>query len=104
MATTIRLEKENEKEKRRKRVATNEGLQIPLPDKIASSLEGIGKGKKKEHDLERFASEEGGMNTAGEVRWLRVNTLKWTVERAVEWLEKGGWEMFEEVDEMLAAS
>ncbi|GAA6006644.1 hypothetical protein JCM11491_003129 [Sporobolomyces phaffii] len=98
------LEKENEKEKRRKRVATNEGLQIPLPDKIASSLEGIGKGKKKEHDLERFASEEGGMNTAGEVRWLRVNTLKWTVERAVEWLEKGGWEMFEEVDEMLAAS
>ncbi|GAA5830541.1 hypothetical protein JCM3766R1_002756 [Sporobolomyces carnicolor] len=98
------LDKENEKEKRRKRVATNEGLQIPLPDKIASSLEGIGKGKKKEHDLERFASEEGGMNTAGEVRWLRVNTLKWTVESAVEWLDKGGWAMFEEVDEMLAAA
>ena len=98
------MDKENEKEKRRKRVATNEGLQIPLPDKIASSLEGIGKAKKKEHDLERFASEEGGMNTAGEVRWLRVNTLKWTVESAVEWLDKGGWAMFEEVDEMLAAA
>ncbi|GAA5902207.1 rRNA (cytosine-C5-)-methyltransferase RCM1 [Sporobolomyces salmoneus] len=98
------LDKENEKEKRKKRVATNEGLQIPLPEKIASSLEGIGKGKKKEHDLERFASEEGGINTAGEVRWLRVNTLKWTVETAVEWLEKGGWGMFEEVDEMLAAA
>ncbi|GAA6059682.1 hypothetical protein JCM10212_000069 [Sporobolomyces blumeae] len=98
------LDKENEREKRRKRVATNEGLQIPLPDKIASSLEGIGKGKKKEHDLERFAGDEGGSNTAGEVRWLRVNTLKWTVETAVEWLDKGGWQMFEEVDEMLAAA
>ncbi|GAA5998974.1 hypothetical protein JCM5350_004632 [Sporobolomyces pararoseus] len=98
------LEKENEKEKRKKRVATNEGLQIALPEKIASSLEGIGKGKKKEHDLERFASEEGGINTAGEIRWLRVNTLIWTVESAVEWLEKGGWTMFEEVDEMLAAA
>ncbi|GAA5943672.1 rRNA (cytosine-C5-)-methyltransferase RCM1 [Sporobolomyces koalae] len=98
------LDKENEREKRKKRVATNEGLQVALPDKVASSLEGIGKGKKKEHDLEKFAGEEGGINTAGEVRWLRVNTLKWTVEAAVEWLDKGGWAMFEEVDEMLAAS
>ena len=98
------MEKENEREKRRKRVATNEGLQIALPEKIASSLEGIGKGKKKEHDLERFAGDEGGANAAGEVRWLRVNTLKWTVESAVEWLDKGGWTMFEEIDEMLAAS
>ncbi|GAA5949620.1 hypothetical protein JCM21900_002473 [Sporobolomyces salmonicolor] len=97
------LEKENEREKRRRRVATNEGLQIPLPEKIASSLEGIGKGKKREHDLERFAGDEG-TSTAGEVRWMRVNTLKWTVEAAVEWLEKGGWVMYEEVEEMLAAS
>ncbi|GAA5872977.1 hypothetical protein JCM1840_007287 [Sporobolomyces johnsonii] len=97
------LEKENEREKRRRRVATNEGLQIPLPEKIASSLEGIGKGKKREHDLERFAGDEG-TSTAGEVRWMRVNTLKWTVEAAVEWLEKGGWVMFDEVEAMLAAS
>ena len=35
---------------------------------------------------------------------MRVNTLRWSVEAAVEWFEKGGWEMFEEVQEMLAAA
>lgn len=35
---------------------------------------------------------------------MRVNTLRWSVEQAVEWFEKGGWEMFEDVDEMLAAA
>jgi putative methyltransferase len=40
----------------------------------------------------------------GEIRWLRVNTLRWSVEAAVEWFEKTGWEMFEDVQEMLAAS
>ncbi|GAA6041424.1 hypothetical protein JCM8097_005244 [Rhodosporidiobolus ruineniae] len=98
------LEKENEREKRRRKVATNEGLQIALPEKVASSLEGIGKGKKRAHDAERFLGEEGGEDLAGDVRWLRVNTLRWTVEAAVEWLEKGGWTMYEEVGEMLAAA
>ncbi|GAA5977190.1 hypothetical protein JCM11641_003871 [Rhodosporidiobolus odoratus] len=98
------LEKENEREKRRRKVATNEGLQIPLPEKVASSLEGIGKGKKRAHDAERFLGEEGGEDLTGDVRWLRVNTLRWTVEAAVEWLEKGGWTMHEEVGEMLAAA
>ncbi|GAA5876202.1 hypothetical protein JCM3774_002324 [Rhodotorula dairenensis] len=100
------LEKENEREKRRRKVATNEGLQIALPEKVASSLEGIGKGKKREHDADRFA-EEGAAGLdfmPGEIRWLRVNTLKWSVEAAVEWFEKTGWEMFEDVEEMLAAS
>ncbi|BGP20629.1 hypothetical protein JCM10213_007165 [Rhodosporidiobolus nylandii] len=98
------LEKENEREKRRRKVATNEGLQIPLPEKVASSLEGIGKGKKRAHDAERFLGEEGGEDLTGDVRWLRVNTLRWSVEAAVEWLEKGGWTMYEDVGEMLAAA
>ncbi|GAA5927413.1 hypothetical protein JCM3775_002539 [Rhodotorula graminis] len=98
------LEKENEREKRRRKVGTNEGLQIPLPDKVASSLEGIGKGKKRAHDVDRFAEEGGSEGIIGEIRWMRVNTLRWSVEAAVEWFEKGGWEMFEEVEEMLAAA
>ncbi|GAA5997571.1 rRNA (cytosine-C5-)-methyltransferase RCM1 [Rhodotorula paludigena] len=99
------LEKENEREKRRRKVATNEGLQIALPEKVASSLEGIGKGKKRAHDADRFAEEGAGSDGApGEIRWMRVNTLRWTVEAAVEWLEKCGWEMFEDVEEMLAAA
>ncbi|GAA5876439.1 hypothetical protein JCM8547_002126 [Rhodosporidiobolus lusitaniae] len=98
------LEKENEREKRRRKVATNEGLQIPLPEKVASSLEGIGKGKKRAHDAERFLGEEGGEDLAGDIRWLRVNTLRWSIEAAVEWFEKGGWTMYEDVTEMLAAS
>ncbi|GAA5884032.1 hypothetical protein JCM6882_002108 [Rhodosporidiobolus microsporus] len=98
------LERENEREKRRRKVATSEGLQIPLPEKIADSLSGIGKGKKRAHDAERFLAEEGGDDLHGEIRWLRVNTLRWSVEQAVEWLEKGGWTMYEEVGEMLAAA
>ncbi|GAA6048783.1 hypothetical protein JCM3770_003964 [Rhodotorula araucariae] len=98
------LEKENEREKRRRKVGTNEGLQIPLPDKVASSLEGIGKGKKRAHDADRFAEEGGSEGVLGEIRWMRVNTLRWSVEAAVEWFEKGGWEMFEEIEEMLAAA
>lgn len=78
---------------------TNEGLKIALPDRVASSIENIGKGKKKDADAE--LGEEGGI---GEVRWLRVNTLKWSVEDAVEWFEQQRWEMFEDVDEMLAAA
>ncbi|GAA5954128.1 hypothetical protein JCM8115_003318 [Rhodotorula mucilaginosa] len=100
------LEKENDREKRRRKVATNEGLQIALPEKVASSLEGIGKGKKREHEADRFAEEgaSGLEYMPGEIRWLRVNTLRWSVEAAVEWFEKTGWEMFEDVQEMLAAS
>ncbi|BGP43856.1 hypothetical protein JCM10450v2_008055 [Rhodotorula kratochvilovae] len=98
------LDKENEREKRRRKVGTNEGLQIPLPDKVASSLEGIGKGKKRAHDADRFAEEGGAEGVLGEIRWMRVNTLRWSVEAAVEWFEKGGWEMFEEIEEMLAAA
>ncbi|BGP28005.1 nucleus protein [Rhodotorula toruloides] len=99
------LDKENEREKRRRKVATNEGLQIALPEKIASSLSSIGKGKKREHDADRFAEEAGaGLEAVGEIRWMRVNTLRWSVEQAVEWFEKGGWEMFEDVEEMLAAA
>ncbi|GAA6020708.1 hypothetical protein JCM10207_001993 [Rhodosporidiobolus poonsookiae] len=99
------LEKENEREKRRRKVATNEGLQIALPEKVASSLEGIGKGKKRAHDADKFLEEGAGADDlAGDVRWMRVNTLRWTVEAAVEWLEKCGWTMYEDVAEMLAAA
>ncbi|KAM0789834.1 hypothetical protein ACM66B_006681 [Microbotryomycetes sp. NB124-2] len=93
------LDKETEKEKRRKKVLNNEGLKIALPERVASSIENIGKGKQKEADAE--LGEDGGI---GEVRWLRVNTLKWSVEDAIEWFEEQRWELFEDVDLMLAAA
>ncbi|ORY44659.1 S-adenosyl-L-methionine-dependent methyltransferase [Leucosporidium creatinivorum] len=93
------LDKENEKEKKRRKVSSNEGLQIPLPENVASAIEGIGKGKKKAHDAE--AGEADGV---GEVRWLRVNTLKWTVEAAVEWFEEQRWELYENVESMIEAA
>ncbi|KAK4051534.1 hypothetical protein OIV83_002674 [Microbotryomycetes sp. JL201] len=95
----LRLEKETEREKRRRKVLNSEGLKIALPERVASSIENIGKGKQKEADAE--LGEDGGI---GEVRWLRVNTLKWTVEDAVEWFEEQRWELFEDVDLMLEAA
>ncbi|KAK4056352.1 hypothetical protein OIO90_002495 [Microbotryomycetes sp. JL221] len=93
------LDKETEREKRRRKVLTNEGLKIALPERVASSIENIGKGKMKEADAE--LGEEGGI---GEVRWLRVNTLKWSVEDAVEWFEQQRWDMYDDVDLMVAAA
>ena len=93
------LQKENDRERRRKKVSSNEGLQIPLPEKVASAVEGIGKLKKKDADAE--LGEDGGV---GAVRWLRVNALKWTTEEAVEWFEEQRWELFEDLDSMIAAS
>ena len=89
------LDKENDKCKKKKKVSSNEGLQIALPEQVASSIEGIGKGKKREA---QEAGEDGGV---GEVRWLRVNTLKWSVEEAVEWLETERWELADDVEGML---
>jgi putative methyltransferase len=37
----------------------------------------------------------------GAVRWLRVNTLKWSVEDAVEWFESERWEMMDDVEQMI---
>lgn len=89
------LLKETEKERKRKRVGTNEGLQIPLPEGVASAIEGIGKGKKKE--MGERGEEEGG---TGAVRWLRVNTLKWSVEDAVEWFETERWELVDDLESL----
>lgn len=90
------MEKETEKERKRKKVSSNEGLQIPLPDVVASAIEGIGKGKKRE--MGERGEEEGG----GNVRWLRVNTIKWSVEDAVEWFEAERWELVDDIEALLA--
>lgn len=90
------MEKETEKERKRKKVSSNEGLQIPLPDVVASAIEGIGKGKKRE--MAERGEEDGG----GNVRWLRVNTLKWTVEAAVEWFENERWELVDDIEALLS--
>ena len=92
-----RLTKENDKEKRRRKVSSNEGLQIALPDLVASSIEGIGKGKKKE-------AEKGEDAGVGEIRWLRVNTIKWSTEEAVEWFETERWELADNLEDMLEIS
>lgn len=92
------MEKENDKEKKRKKVSSNEGLQIPLPEVVAAAIEGIGKGKKREN---AEAGEEEGV---GNVRWLRVNTLKWSVEDAVEWFENERWEMVDDIESLLELS
>lgn len=89
------LEKENEKEKKRKKCSSNEGLQIALPDVITAAIEGIGKGKKRE--MTEAGEEEGLVN----VRWLRVNTLKWSVEDCVEWFESERWELVDDIDMLL---
>lgn len=69
-----------------------------MPEYISSALAGIGKGKKRE--TENGGEEEG----VGNVRWLRVNTLKWSVEEAVEWFEDQRWELVEDVETLLAVS
>lgn len=38
------------------------------------------------------------------MRWLRVNTLKWSVEDAVEWFENERWELYEDVEAMIDMS
>lgn len=68
-----------------------------MPEAISSALAEIGKGKKKEMD----AGEEEGV---GNVRWLRVNTIKWSVEDAVEWFENERWELVEDVETLLEVS
>ncbi|SCV74776.1 BQ2448_7805 [Microbotryum intermedium] len=93
----VSMEKETEKEKKRKRCSSNEGLQIALPENVAASIEGIGKGKKRAKDAE--TGEDAG--ALGSVRWLRVNTLKWTVEEAVEWFDDQRWEMVDDVGTMI---
>ncbi|KAK4701027.1 25S rRNA (cytosine2278-C5)-methyltransferase, partial [Phenoliferia sp. Uapishka_3] len=91
------MDKETEKERKRKKVSSNEGLQIPLPDVVASAIEGIGKGKKRE------MNERGEEDGLGNVRWLRVNTLKWTVEEAVEWFENERWELLDDIEALLSS-
>ncbi|SGY81870.1 BQ5605_C009g05531 [Microbotryum silenes-dioicae] len=93
----VSMEKETEKERKRKRCSSNEGLQIALPENVAASIEGIGKGKKRAKDAE--TGEDAG--ALGSVRWLRVNTLKWTVEEAVEWFDDQRWEMVNDVETMI---
>lgn len=92
------MEKENDKEKKRKKVSSDEGLQIPLPDVVSAAIAGIGKGKKRE--MLEGGEEEG----VGSVRWLRVNTIKWSVEDCVEWFENERWELVEDIETMLAVS
>ncbi|KAM0746281.1 S-adenosyl-L-methionine-dependent methyltransferase [Meredithblackwellia eburnea MCA 4105] len=94
------MDKETERERKRKKVSSNEGLQISLPEQVASSVEGIGKGKKREMEEVEDEENRGG---GGNVRWLRVNTLKWTVEAAVEWFENERWEMVDDLDALLDA-
>lgn len=96
--TSSSLDKENDKEKNRKKVSSYEGLQIPLPEVVSASIANIGKGKKRE--MQEGNEDEG----VGNVRWLRVNTLKWTVEACVEWFENERWELVEDIETMLEVS
>lgn len=94
-----RLEAEKEKEKKKKRVLNDEGLQIALPEYVSSSIAGIGSAQK------RATAEGGGEEEGvGNVRWLRVNTIKWSVEECVEWFENERWELVEDVETLLEVS
>ena len=66
-----------------------------MPDVITAAIEGIGKGKKRE--MAEAGDEEGLVN----VRWLRVNTLKWSVEDCVEWFESERWELVDDIEMLL---
>lgn len=85
--TACRLSANTQREKIRLGVVSNEGLQTSLAKYVIQEGKGKGRALEGVDDIDDADNNYVHSN----IRWLRVNEIKWNLQDAVAWLSRNGW-------------
>lgn len=89
-----------QREKIRKAVTTDEGLQVDVQEYVRTDLHQA----SGDHAGSKGKSKAEKLGLDGKIRWLRINEASWNTTEAVDWLEQNGWKEVATLDELASTT